>query len=586
MGNKFVGYLNSMNNASSDNINALAESQVSNEFYKSIMVERKLGSFITDKIKNGENHCYIMSGYAGDGKTSILVQILKDLSLLEDGESLKIQDEKYLDGKKISYVKDMSELPDDEKVKLLDKALRAPSEEGNSILISNTGPLINTFIKLFANGDSDKKIKIEDKLLKQLDENNLEELEIEGFKFTLINIARIDNIGFVREIIEKICNDSLWSPCKNCKNEGGCPIYFNKKSICENKERVIEFIEDYYVFLKEYDKRLTIRQIISQISFAITGNLKCSEIRKKSTDKFYLFRYNFANLFFGYTGIGKLTEGNQIRAIRLLQERELDAISLDQDYDIFVKEDFNYFTEDIQKLIKNVWKEFSRNFYESNFEFEDRISKQQEIRKSIRRFVLFYGIISEDERSIRRQIYGDIFDAYRKLTKDANDRSTKESILKKIRNALYIKNTGVPQKNNTVYLTLKKNNDEINSVLVVLAKIENKQFKLEQIKRNLEVEDTSEGFKLKLVVGKKDGVEFDITLPILMYFDAINAGEINTDITPYLSYGLDKLNAALVKKFRDDEDDRGTMEIILIDSSNNVKEVSLNFSNENEIEVN
>ncbi|MGL4450099.1 MAG: hypothetical protein ACRCTZ_02770 [Sarcina sp.] len=582
MGNGFVGYLNSMNNASSDNINALAESQVSNEFYKSIMVERKLGSFITDKIKAGESNCYIISGYAGDGKTSILVQILKELDLLIEGEGLKIQDEKLLNGKKITYVKDMSELSDESKLKLLEEALNIPKQKGNSILISNTGPLINTFVKLFAKNDSDKRDEIENKLLKQLDENKLQELEIEGFKFTLINIARIDNIGFVKEIIDKICMDNLWNSCEGCASEKHCPVYFNKKSVCENKQRVIQFIEDYYTFLKEHDKRLTIRQIISQISFAMTGNLKCSEIRKRNEDKFYLFRYNFANLFFGYTGSGKLLEGTQIRAIRLLQDEGFDAISLDQDYDMFVKGEFNYFTDNIRELITGVWNEFSKNFYESNYDFEDKISKQQEIRKSIRRFLLLYGILNKNERSIRTQIYGDVFDVYRKLTKESAAKSDKSSMLNKIINALYIKNMGVSQKEKNLYLTLKKNNDEINSVLIVLAKIENREFKLEQVKRNLDIEDSSEGYKLNLSIGKRDSVEFELTLPILMYFDSINAGEINTDINPSLSYGLDKLNAALVKRFRD-EDTEEKMEIILIDANNNVKEISLDFSDEDEI---
>ena len=50
MGNRFVNYLNSMNNASGDNINALAEAQVTNEYYSSIRVDRKLGKFIKNKI--------------------------------------------------------------------------------------------------------------------------------------------------------------------------------------------------------------------------------------------------------------------------------------------------------------------------------------------------------------------------------------------------------------------------------------------------------------------------------------------------------------------------------------------------------
>ena len=43
MGNKFVDYLNSMNNADSSNENALAESQILSEYYDLIKIERILG---------------------------------------------------------------------------------------------------------------------------------------------------------------------------------------------------------------------------------------------------------------------------------------------------------------------------------------------------------------------------------------------------------------------------------------------------------------------------------------------------------------------------------------------------------------
>ena len=49
MGNKFVDYLNSMNNADSSNENALAESQILSEYYDFIKIERKLEEYIFNK---------------------------------------------------------------------------------------------------------------------------------------------------------------------------------------------------------------------------------------------------------------------------------------------------------------------------------------------------------------------------------------------------------------------------------------------------------------------------------------------------------------------------------------------------------
>ncbi len=54
MGNKFVDYLNSMNNADSSNENALAESQILSEYYDFIKIERKLGEYIYDYLIKDE----------------------------------------------------------------------------------------------------------------------------------------------------------------------------------------------------------------------------------------------------------------------------------------------------------------------------------------------------------------------------------------------------------------------------------------------------------------------------------------------------------------------------------------------------
>ena len=123
MGREFVNYLNTMNNASGDNINALAESQVTNQYYNHIRVDRKLGKYIVDKIKNGAKETYIITGHAGDGKTSILIQVLKDLGLLNEGEALEVEALKEKEDIKLMYVKDMSELSETKQVDLLEKSL-------------------------------------------------------------------------------------------------------------------------------------------------------------------------------------------------------------------------------------------------------------------------------------------------------------------------------------------------------------------------------------------------------------------------------------------------------------------------------
>ena len=124
MENSFVSYLNSMNNAGSDTAAALAESQVLNEYYSRIKIERKLGRYISDRIRSGEKNVFILTGHAGDGKTSILVQVLSDLGMLAPKEKIEVEKDYDKDGIKLYSVKDMSELSSDEQLRFLSKAFK------------------------------------------------------------------------------------------------------------------------------------------------------------------------------------------------------------------------------------------------------------------------------------------------------------------------------------------------------------------------------------------------------------------------------------------------------------------------------
>ncbi|WP_195244856.1 hypothetical protein [Clostridium celatum] len=577
MGNEFINYLNSMNNANGDNINALAEAQVTNKYYSSIRVDRKLGKFIQNKISNGEHKSYIITGHAGDGKTSILVQILKDLNLLAEGESLKVEDVKSRDNIKVMYVKDMSELSEQQQLNLLKKSLDAPKIKASAVLISNTGPLIKSFVNLLGSSEQ-LKDEIEDTLLKQLDSNKCEEIDICGKKFYLINIARIENIGFVSEIINKICDDKLWIECKECSKNELCPMYFNRKCVLENKERVISFIEMYYRWLQENDKRITIRQMLSQISFAFTGNISCENITKYYNNKYAKFNLNFANLFFGYRGIQKIDDSNQIKGIDLIEHLELDDCAFEEDYEIFVKENFNYFNDSIGEEIKGIWSQYSNqiNNIDENEESEI-IDKQHAIRRAIRRFFLMYGL-SEDNKALNKlynQIYGQVFSQYINATTEIMSKRELKKFTKIIYQALYIKNIGVPPTtNNDLYLTLTRNDGSFQSVLLLLAKANEKDLEVKQVSKNVEIEDVERCYVLKLKIRGND--EFKLTLPLMMYFYSVVNGEINTEINPALSHGLAELNAKLIKNFREDNDE-GVLSLI-VNTNNGARKVNIEIN--------
>ena len=70
MENKFVNYLNTLHSYSGHNANVFGEKNVENEYYKSMMVEVPLCDFIINELTNKAPHIVMLTGHAGDGKTS------------------------------------------------------------------------------------------------------------------------------------------------------------------------------------------------------------------------------------------------------------------------------------------------------------------------------------------------------------------------------------------------------------------------------------------------------------------------------------------------------------------------------------
>ena len=100
--NGFVDYLNTLHNEQANNENALAEAQQNNPYFKKVKVERE-AQYIANRIETGENACLmILTGHAGDGKTTLLFQVLEkiarnisDIKVVPSGELLTNQNKKF-----------------------------------------------------------------------------------------------------------------------------------------------------------------------------------------------------------------------------------------------------------------------------------------------------------------------------------------------------------------------------------------------------------------------------------------------------------------------------------------------------------
>lgn len=566
--NEFVDYLNSTNNAGSDSTGSLAEAQVKSVFYDRIKVSRKLGTYISNGIRNNTPEAFILTGHAGDGKTSILVQALKESGLLEHQQGLD-QEHEY---QNFYYVKDMSEITRERQAEVLKRALQAPATGKSSLLISNTGPLLLSFTSLVQEAREQKGLKFGEReqidlqtaLLKQLDKNNDTPITIEGFTFILVNIARVDNVSFSVRILKNIIADDLWHDCGTCKNNERCPIYHNRCLLKDNFVRVSSFIENYYRYLYENDKRMTIRQMVGQLSYALTGNLTCKYINSHYL-KSPFFDYNFANLFFGCVGINDNREASQIKGIRQIRNLELDRIALNVDYKLFVNHDYSFFSPEINAEINTLNIKHKNRYKLNEEEVEDSNKVQKlevQLRRAIRRYYLFYSLFSDDKEldNVFNQVFGSNFMEYISLTTRLQSKQMLRKMQSTIFQALYIKNTGVlPKTQNALPLTLRREDDVFQNVMLVLGSVNKIEMEICQSPDNNRFEDADGKQQIMLRIRDQD---FHITLPLLAYFNALINGSIASNNNPALTHGIAKLDARLHDEFSTNVDDNELTVII------------------------
>lgn len=545
-GNDYIKYLNSMNNANSGNKNALAESQVLNKYYDDIKIDRKLGEIIYNKLfSSNENIGIILTGHAGDGKTSILIQVLEKMGYFKSGK--KPLKEKEVYDNKLFYVKDMSELNESNQNDMMRKFLQYPNKKISSLLISNTGPLINTFRNIL---DEYSFESLEVDLLESLDTNTLEPIEVkigeEVCRFIAVNMANIDNTYLVKDIINNLLKENLWTKCINCTVSNRCPIAFNHKICSNNKERIISIVEKIYTWFKENESRLTIRQMLSHLSFALTGNLSCEEINNAIIHKNdALFNYAFPNLLFGYEGTKFKQESFNIKAIKELGKISLDEKTLSSDYRLFVHEDFTMFDDDIISILED---KLRKNQHDLGVTSEE----STKLRRAFRRFYIICSRISEGEfDTLIEDIFCEAFNMFYKLKNNkAITHRDKNKIKDIVFEGLYKTFLGVyPKEEQMLYLTVKRELDEIQNVQLILGEVPKNDINVKNVDKICNFKESDDEYITKIIFSRCDE-EIYLTFQMLQYFMRIGNGEIFTTLNPSFTFGINSLKATLLKCYK------------------------------------
>jgi len=550
MKNNFITYLNTMNNASSSNENAIAESQITNPYYEKIRVERDLGQYLIEQMTKTPV-TILLTGHAGDGKTSLIYQILRNLDLIQVNEPLKISDKLYSEKIKSSffYVKDMSELNKMDQVELLKKGLEIKEENGSSIIISNTGPLIDAFKGLEVENSEISNTEIEMDLLELMDSNEGRLGTVGNHEVLVINMARIDNTVLVPKLLNKILKDELWEPCTDCSKQQKCSIYNNFKSIKENSRNVSIFVTSYYRWLYETDKRLTVRQILAHLTYSITGNLTCDTITEEGNES-DLFNYHFSNLFFGYQGVEKVSDALQIRAIKELQTLKLDSKELNYDYEIFVKNNFTALTPLAQKVMGPFWSKKMHRYTALSLDLLKR-EEPYELRKAVRRMQMLFGNHSDEMmHELLGRIYTSIYPEYLKMRKKNLTAKEIRDLKNKIIQALYFMFVGVAKKDEkSIYLPLSRTGKGTQNVQLLLGKIDIDEITIEQ---NFKVSkfDSEENHNELVIRFRAIENNFIVSLMLLDYFDKVSKGAVSTKLNPALSHGVGRMKSKIYQAYR------------------------------------
>jgi hypothetical protein len=329
--NGFIAYLNSLHNLGAGGANALAEAQALNHYFAALYTPFPVVTEIVEALQDSQHKVVVLTGHAGDGKSTVALDVLKHLRNLPPNEPLKqaLQEREVIHTQNglVTIVKDMSELSANTRLQWLKEAFNQP---GSWLVISNTGPLLNSLCEFGKPwmGAHD----IEDHLLSLLGatyiEGNLAGHTLPGFPkdLVILNLTRLDNVKLGTQVLGKMLNHPAWAECGGCSAEIACPLRLNRSALQALGAVLEERVRWVYQRLTHYEQRLTLRQMVAHLALSLTGGMGCKDAQRhveestaegaeKGVDG--LAKIVFSETFFGYRN-GKVWEAaDGLRAVAL-----------------------------------------------------------------------------------------------------------------------------------------------------------------------------------------------------------------------------------------------------------------------------
>lgn len=548
--NPFVGYLNTLHNASGSNEHAIAENNIGEKdfFSKELFFHRNISEQLFKKLINGDGQIVILTGHAGDGKTSILQEIIRKCTGEELASNQLEGKVTYENGRNIYYVKDMSEHEKEKQISIFKEAISIQERKESIILISNTGPLFNILQELGME---------EEKIIQMLDTREFamvnERLDgKENVSILVANLALFDNSDIIAKFIERVVNEELWKPCMQCEKQSYCPIFFNKENTKENMKQVVAFAEWFYRWNFEHGERFTVRQMLAHIAYSFTGDMTCEQIRKlqaEGNEKRKLYN-SFSNLFFGFHyEKGKSVchkDALQIKPIYVLQQQKLDRKRIEAEYELYVQHNYSGLPKKISSCIEVCHKAQELQ------EVEEGIDKEF-VRVVRRVYFMYHNKGDIENKELQKAVFSDMFLLYMKLqSADIVSSRIKNQIKNIVFHALHVLFMGTPpDQSDKIYLTLRRRGNALQKVQISQGYVDKEDF----ILKFNGYSNVTNGKNEKCVFLQCKQQKMELTLPMLEYFKEIESGRVITQVDKRLSQGVENIKTKIFRAGKKNEEE-------------------------------
>jgi len=552
--NGYIAYLNSLHNVSASGANALAESQALNSYFSEIYQPFSLVDKLYQALTESKERVIVLTGHAGDGKSTVALDVLKQLRSLPsdkplDDALMEREDIDHTNGK-VTIVKDMSELTAQQRMEWLEQGFTEP---GSWLIVSNTGPLIHSL------ADYTKKIDgkrdIESEILECLDrayENgNLAQHIVNRYdkELVVLNMTRLDNVSLGAKVLTKMVKHSAWDQCLGCEAEAKCPVRLNRNALKSINETVEDRVRWVYQRLNSYEQRLTLRQMVAHLALSLTGGLDCKQAHRlvksshepTSAGNDSLEQIIFSEAFFGYRRGEPWAAADNLRAIALVRRSVFGGpVSVDFERQLLNTGCIEGISlPDELKYTQQLWRKRANDAAGVRWRF------------ALRRMLYLFGqqtmpATSQSEEFLSAFIQSPRLRDYDRWRNEGGltlANTEKRALLKRCLRVLLEIYSGFSaaqfEGDDSLYLTLRRpDRMVIEPTQLIVAKLDNQNFSLQY--------DTTR--RVPKLVYKEGLPELTLTLPLLDYIHSRSVGQLGNGLSPIHLAQLEWFRAELLEK--------------------------------------